>query len=78
MFEADIREIQDELMDIYRDLHRHPEPGYFEKRSSELIAEYLRSCGLEVMTGVAITGVVGVLDSGRPGKHLCLELTWTV
>ena len=73
MFEADIREIQDELMDIYRDLHRHPEPGYFEKRSSELIAEYLRSCGLEVMTGVAITGVVGVLDSGRPGKTLMLR-----
>ena len=62
-----------ELETIYKDLHRHPEIGYDEHRTSGIIADYLRACGMEVQTGIAITGVVGTLDSGRPGKTLLIR-----
>ena len=45
-----------ELETIYKDLHRHPEIGYDEHRTSGIIADYLRACGMEVQTGIAITG----------------------
>jgi amidohydrolase len=44
-----------------RDVHQHPELGNREVRTAALVAEHLRSLGLEVRTGVAHTGVVGVL-----------------
>ena len=62
-----------ELETIYKDLHRHPEIGYDEHRTSGIIADYLCACGMEVQTGIAITGVVGTLDSGRPGKTLLIR-----
>ena len=40
-----------ELETIYKDLHRHPEIGYDEHRTSGIIADYLRACGMEVQTG---------------------------
>jgi amidohydrolase len=51
-----------------RDLHQNPELGNREVRTAKLIAEHLRTLGLEVKTGVAHTGVVGVLKGGRPGR----------
>lgn len=47
-----------------RDLHAHPELGNREFRTSKLVAEHLRSLGMEVRTEVAHTGVVGVLRGG--------------
>lgn len=73
MFEENINALQQELFEIYRDLHQHPEPGYTEHRTAGIVAEYLRRCGLCVTEGVALNGVVGVLDSGRPGKTLMLR-----
>lgn len=67
------RKIGGEIEAIFKDLHRHPEIGYAEVRTSAIVADYLRRCGLEVTTGVAVTGVVGVLDSGKPGKTLMLR-----
>lgn len=56
-----------ELVNIRRDLHRHPELGLREKRTSALVAEYFRKLGLEVRTGYSVTGVLGILKGGRPG-----------
>ena len=56
-----------------RDLHEHPELGNREFRTSRLVEEHLRKLGLEVRTGIAHTGVAGVLRGGRPGPRLALR-----
>jgi amidohydrolase len=56
-----------------RDVHQHPELGNRETRTSALVAEHLRALGLEVRTGVAHTGVVGLLRGGRPGPVVALR-----
>jgi amidohydrolase len=56
-----------------RDFHEHPELGNRETRTAGIIAERLRALGIEVRTGVAHTGVVGVLRGGRPGGVVALR-----
>ena len=58
---------------IRRDLHRIPETAYSEKKTSAYVAEHLRREGLEVQTGIATYGVVGLLNTGRPGPTLLLR-----
>jgi amidohydrolase len=48
-----------------RDFHKHPELGNREFRTSGIIAQYLRSLEMEVTTGVAKTGVIGILKGGK-------------
>ncbi|MAF66826.1 MAG: N-acyl-L-amino acid amidohydrolase [Planctomycetes bacterium] len=50
-----------------RDIHAHPELGECEQRTAALVARELESLGIEVRTGVAGTGVVGLLRGGLPG-----------
>jgi amidohydrolase len=60
-----IGEFHDEMRAWRRDLHAHPELGFEERRTSALVADRLRAFGLdEVHTGLARTGVVGVLKAG--------------
>lgn len=73
MYEQEIMEMKDSVTAMFEDLHRHPERGFHEIRTSGIIAEYLKKCGLSVTEHVAMTGVVGILDSGRPGKTLMLR-----
>jgi len=56
-----------ELIELYRDLHRHPEVSGREERTAGIIAEHLRAMGLEVKTGIGGHGVVGILKGARPG-----------
>ena len=57
-----------------RDIHEHPELGNRETRTSALVAEHLRNLGFdEVRTGIAHTGVVGILRGGKPGKVVALR-----
>lgn len=56
-----------------RDFHEHPELGNQEVRTSGIIAKYLQSLGLEVKTGIAKTGVVGILKGGKPGPVIALR-----
>lgn len=56
-----------------RDIHQNPELGNREFRTAKLIAEHLRSLGLEVKEGVAKTGVVGILRTGKPGPWIGLR-----
>ena len=63
---AQIREFHAELREIRRDLHAHPELGFEENRTSEIVAAKLAGWGIEVHRGLARTGVIGVLH-GRNG-----------
>jgi amidohydrolase len=56
-----------------RDFHEHPELSYEEVRTARVVAAHLRSLRLEVRTGVARTGVVGVLRGARPGPVIALR-----
>jgi amidohydrolase len=56
-----------------RDFHQHPELSNREARTSKIVADHLRALGLEVKTGVAKTGVVGLLRGGRPGPVVALR-----
>ncbi len=56
-----------------RDFHQHPELGNSETRTAKIVADYLKSLGLEVHTGVAHTGVVGILKGGKPGPVVALR-----
>ncbi|MDX2291804.1 MULTISPECIES: M20 metallopeptidase family protein [Streptomyces] len=60
-------EIDDELIGMRRDIHRHPELAGEEWRTSALVAERLRAAGLAVVTGVGGHGVVAVLDGAGEG-----------
>ena len=56
-----------------RDFHEHPELGNEETRTAGIIAAHLKKLGLEVQTGVARTGVVGILRGGKPGPVVALR-----
>jgi amidohydrolase len=56
-----------------RDIHQHPELSNREFRTSKLVADHLRKLGMEVRTGIAHTGVVGVLRGGKPGPTVALR-----
>jgi amidohydrolase len=56
-----------------RDFHEHPELGNREFRTSKIIADHLRSLGLEVHEGVGKTGVVGILRGAYPGPVIGLR-----
>lgn len=66
-------EINPRVVSWRRDIHQHPELSYKETRTAALIAQHLRSLGLEVQSGVGGTGVVGVLRGGRPGPVVALR-----
>jgi amidohydrolase len=55
-----------------REIHRHPELGFEEDRTGELVAHELRKAGIET-TRVAKTGVVGILRGAQPGKTIALR-----
>jgi hippurate hydrolase len=53
------------LVEMYKDLHQNPELGFMEVRTSGIIAKELQSLGYQVITGIAKTGVVGILKNGE-------------
>jgi amidohydrolase len=71
--DAEAAALQSKLVAWRRDLHQNPELGNREVRTSKVMAEHLRALGLEVRTGVAKTGVVGVLRGGKPGPVVALR-----
>ena len=66
-------EVLPQVVTWRRDFHQHPELGMQEVRTSKIIADHLRGLGIEVQTGVAGTGVVGILKGGKPGKVVGLR-----
>jgi hippurate hydrolase len=62
-----LKRYEPELIAIRRDIHRHPEVAFEEERTAGLVADCLRSWGIDVATGIAKTGVVGTLRGRRAG-----------
>ena len=56
-----------------QDMHRSPELSNRETRTGALVAEHLKRLGIEVQTGIAHTGVVGILRGGRPGPTIAVR-----
>ena len=68
-----IKEVEPKVIEWRRDFHEHPELSNREFETAKKIAKHLRSLGMEVQTGVAHTGVVGVLKGGKPGPVVALR-----
>lgn len=62
----------EELVELRRDFHRHPELGMEEHRTGDTVAAYLEGCGLPV-TRMNGTGVAGLLRGARPGPTLLMR-----
>jgi amidohydrolase len=62
----------DELVQIRRDIHAHPELAFQETRTAALVADELKRLGCEVRTGVGVTGCVGELSTGS-GRTIALR-----
>jgi len=67
-----VKELTDETIALRRDIHAHPELGFQEFRTSAIVEEKLKSFGLRVRK-CAGTGVIGVLEGGKPGKTVMLR-----
>ena len=71
--ESSIQSVLPRMIAWRRDFHEHPELSYEEVRTARVVAAHLRSLRMDVRTGVAQTGVVGVLRGGRPGPVIALR-----
>jgi len=65
--------LEQKVIEWRRDFHQHPELSNREFRTSGIVAEHLEALGMEVQTGVAHTGVVGILRGGKPGPLVALR-----
>jgi amidohydrolase len=70
---AQAQRLQPKVLAWRRDIHQFPELGNREVRTAKLVADHLRSLGLEVRTGIATTGVVAVLTGGKPGPRIAIR-----
>jgi amidohydrolase len=70
---AAVKNVEGRVIAIRRDLHAHPELSNRETRTSQVVAARLRELGLEVKTGIALTGVAALLRGARPGPTIALR-----
>jgi amidohydrolase len=68
-----LEELYDQMVEWRRDFHMNPELSFQEVKTPKKIAEYLRSLGVEVKTGVGGRGVVGTIRGGKPGQTIALR-----
>ena len=68
-----ISDIETKVIEWRRDFHENPELSNREFKTAEKVAKHLKSLGIEVQTGVAHTGVVGILKGKQPGKVVALR-----
>ncbi len=73
LINANADKIELKVIDWRHDFHQNPELGNRETRTSLIIANHLRSLGIEVKTGIAVTGVVGILKGDKPGPVIALR-----
>ncbi len=69
----DYKLVEDKVIEWRREIHQNPELSNREFKTAEKIAAHLNSLGIAVQTGVAHTGVVGVLKGNQPGKVVALR-----
>ncbi|HEY8801462.1 MAG TPA: M20 family metallopeptidase [Candidatus Dormibacteraeota bacterium] len=70
---APSQSVLDEVIELRRHFHRHPEVSFSEHETSRQLAERLRQLGLELKPCPTETGVVALLDTGKPGKTVMLR-----
>lgn len=70
---ANTDKIEQKVIDWRHDFHQNPELGNRETRTSAIIAKHLQTLGIEVKTGIAVTGVVGILKGNKPGPVVALR-----
>jgi amidohydrolase len=71
--EPELRAVDAKVITWRRDFHQNPELSNREVRTSKIVAEHLASLGLKVETGIAKTGVVALLDTGKAGPTIALR-----
>jgi amidohydrolase len=67
------KEVESKVIDWRRHLHQNPELSNRETKTAAYIEAHLKSLGLKVQTGVAVTGVVALLETGKPGPVIALR-----
>jgi amidohydrolase len=68
-----VNEQKDLIINTRRDLHKIPETAYTEKKTAAYVTDYLKREGFEVQTGIAKFGVVGLMNTGKPGPTLMIR-----
>jgi len=71
--QAELNSVEPKVLAWRRDIHQHPELSNREERTAKLVADHLRGLGLAVETGIAHTGVVALLKTGKPGPTIALR-----
>lgn len=71
--DAVVARVAPEIIELRHQIHQNPELGNREFETAELVAEHLRGLGFEVETDIAHTGVVAVLEGGRPGPVVAVR-----
>lgn len=72
-FLSESTSIREQIVAWRRDLHRHPEMAFQEKRTAQIVADELRNLGIEVQTGIGKTGVVGILEGAADGPTVLVR-----
>jgi amidohydrolase len=67
------KEIEDQVIKWRRQIHQYPELSNREVKTAAMVAEHLKKLGIEIQTGVAKTGVIGLLKTGKPGPTIALR-----
>ncbi|MFQ5627919.1 MAG: M20 family metallopeptidase [bacterium] len=62
-----VEQFAPDIIKMREQIHRNPELGNREVNTAKMVADHLRSLGMEIRTGIAYTGVVGILKGGKPG-----------
>ena len=68
-----VEEIEPKVIEWRRDFHQNPELSNREFETSKKVAAFLEDLGMEVQTGIANTGVIGILKGGKPGPVVALR-----
>lgn len=70
--QAEIDRHGQELIEVARTILQHPEPGFREQKTSQLVARKFRDFGIPYQDGIALTGLKGMLDSGQAGPTVAV------
>ncbi|XQW85297.1 M20 family metallopeptidase [Thalassotalea piscium] len=68
-----LKQVENKVIKWRRDFHQNPELGNRETRTAKIIASHLKALGMDVETDIAYTGVVGLLQGGKPGPTVMLR-----
>ena len=71
--EKSVSKVENKVIEWRHHIHQNPELSNREFKTAELVADHLKSLGIKVITGVAHTGVVGILKGNKPGKVVALR-----